>query len=185
MAIYTKKGDKGQTKVFDKKTGKLTTIFKASCQITAIGSLDELNSFLGVLASYKVTELQSYGELTKEIKDVQNSLFTINSILAGSKLRFSKTKVKKLEKQIDEWEGRLPVLKNFVFYGGSYESTLLFYARSVSRRAERDLVAFSKEEKVSPAILSYVNRLSDYLFMMARWINFEKKIKEEFWKGSK
>lgn len=167
MAIYTKKGDRGQTKVFDKKSQTLVGISKDSCKIKSIGAIDELNSFLGTV-----------GGLT----DIQADLFTINSILAGSNLRFSTVKTKKLEKQIDIWEGKLPAQKNFIFYGGDPRAALIFYARALCRRAERSLVSFSKRENVPEAILMYFNRLSDYLFMLARSINFENKIPEKFWK---
>lgn len=167
MAIYTKTGDKGETKVFDRKTGELTGISKASCKIAAIGAIDELNSFLGVV-----------GDLT----EIQGDLFTINSILAGSKLRFTKAKTKKLEKQLDKWEGSLPVQKNFIFYGGVPRASQIFYARALCRKAERELVAFSKEQKIPEAIVIFFNRLSDYLFMLARSENHKAKIKEKFWK---
>ena len=171
MAIYTKTGDKGETKVFDKKTGELTGISKASCKIAAIGAIDELNSFLGAV-----------GDLT----EIQGDLFTINSILAGSKLRFTKAKTKKLEKQLDKWEGSLPVQKNFIFYGGTPRASQIFYARALCRRAERSLVAFYHQSPITNhEPLVYINRLSDYLFMLARSENFKAKIKEKFWKTSK
>src|SRR3972149_10465198 len=143
MAIYTKTGDKGKTKVFDKKTGQLTPIRKDSCHIRTIGAIDELNSFLGIV-----------GDLT----EIQGDLFTINSILAGSKLHFTKSKTNKLEKQIDKWEGELPVQKNFIYYGGTTRASLIFYARALSRKAERELVSYSKEQKVPEAISIYMNR---------------------------
>jgi cob(I)alamin adenosyltransferase len=167
MAIYTKAGDKGTTKVFNKKSQTLVGIHKDSCKIKSIGAIDELNSFLGIV-----------GGLT----DIQADLFTINSILAGSNLRFTSARTKKLEKQIDVWEGILPVQTNFIFYGGTLQAALLFYARALCRRAERSLVSFAKKEKVSEAILTYFNRLSDYLFMLARGTNFESKTLEKFWK---
>ena len=180
MAIYTKTGDKGTTRVFDKKTGQLVGIKKDSCHIKTIGAIDELNSFLGVAKSFSPdTKLQ------KRLEEVQTNLFTINSILAGSNLRFSKSKTKSIEKQIDMWEGTLPVQKNFIFYGGSKESSLIFYARALCRRAERSLVAFSKKEKVPESISIYFNRLSDYLFMLARAQNNNEGNKEVFWKTSK
>lgn len=167
MAIYTKAGDKGTTKVFDKKSQTLVGINKDSCKIKSIGAIDELNSFLGIV-----------GGLT----EIQGDLFTINSILAGSKLHFTNARTKRLEKQIDIWEGILPVQTNFIFYGGTPKAALLFYARSLARRAERSLVSFAKKEKIPEAILKYFNRLSDYLFMLARSLNFESKTPEKFWK---
>ena len=170
MAIYTKTGDKGKTKVFDKKSGQLTPVRKDSCHIRTIGAIDELNSFLGIV-----------GDLT----EIQGDLFTINSILAGSKLHFTKSKTNKLEKQIDKWEGELPVQKNFIYYGGTAQASLIFFARALARHAESELVSYSKEQKVPEAISIYMNRLSDYLFMLARSENFKAKVKEEFWKTSK
>lgn len=167
MSIYTKTGDKGQTKVFDKKSGQLIGIPKDSCKIAAIGAIDELNSFLGIV-----------GDLT----EIQGNLFTINSILAGSKLRFTKTKTKKLEKQIDKWEGKLSVQKNFIFYGGTPRASFIFYARALCRRAERSLVSLSHLYAVPDTLLTYMNRLSDYLFMLGRSENFKAKTKEKFWK---
>lgn len=178
MAIYTKTGDKGTTRVFDKKSGELVEIRKDSCHIKTIGAIDELNSFLGVIKSFSEDD----SKLQKRVEEIQADLFTINSILAGSKLRFSKSKTKKMEKEIDEWEGRLPVQTNFIFYGGSQTSSLIFYARSLCRRSERSLVSFAKKEKVPESVLIYFNRLSDYLFILGRSINFESKTPEKFWK---
>jgi len=178
VAIYTKTGDRGETKVFDKKTGKLTKISKTSCRIASIGAIDELNSFLGVIKSFS----DENKSLQKNIEEIQSSLFIINSILAGSKLRFSKTKTKKLEKQIDKWEGTLPVLKNFIYYGGSKESSLIFYARALSRKAERSIVKLEKKQMIPEAILTYMNRLSDYLFMLARLQNLGSSQKEKAWR---
>jgi len=161
MAVYTKTGDKGKTSTFSGKR-----ISKSSKLINAIGAIDELNSFLGMI-----------GGLTK----IQGNLFTINAILTGAKLKFSKDEVKKLEREIDKWEGTLPVQKNFIYYGGSNKSSLLFYARALCRHAERSLVELRMGKRVSE-ILVYINRLSDYLFMLARRLNFKAGKKEKFWK---
>lgn len=200
MAIYTKKGDKGETKVFDKKTGELVAISKKSCKIRAIGAIDELNSFLGIVeaeignqypetsssvASKSVSRNQNL-VVVKKLREIQGNLFVINSILAGSNLGFDNSETKKLEREIDEWEGTLPVLKNFIFYGGGKTATHIFYARALSRRAERSLVAFKRKyPEVNDDILKYFNRLSDYLFMMARKANFDEKVKEDYWIGKK
>ena len=176
MAIYTKTGDKGNTKVFDKKTGQLTKISKDSCKISSIGAIDELNSYLGVVKSVSDAEVAVF------VEEIQANLFVINSILAGGKLKFTSLKVKKLERQIDIWEGALPVLKNFIFYGGGTSASNIFYARALCRRAERELVSYAKIYKVNQSIFKYVNRLSDYLFMMARYINFKNNIEESAWR---
>lgn len=167
MTVYTKKGDKGTTKVFDKKTGELSSVRKDSCHIKTIGAIDELNSYLGVI-----------GGLT----EIQRNLFTINSILAGADLSLSKDVTKKLEIDIDEMEAKLPVLQNFIIYSGAKKATQLFYARAIARRAERELTEFSKEYEVPEEVQKYTNRLSDYLFMLARFVNFKDKIKEVYWK---
>jgi cob(I)alamin adenosyltransferase len=177
MAIYTKTGDRGKTKVFDRETGQLTKISKTSCKIASIGVIDELNSFLGIVKSFSTDS-----KLQKQVEEIQGNLFTINSILAGSRLRFTKAKTRTLEKQIDKWEGGLPVQKNFIYYGGSQESSLLFFARGLCRRAERCLVSFSHKQYTNPEILIYMNRLSDYLFMLARAQNFKSDQKEKAWR---
>ena len=170
MAVYTRTGDKGTTRVFDPKTKDLIKVSKTSKKIKTIGAIDELNSFLGINGN---------------LVDIQRDLFTINSIIAGTRLSFTKSKTRKLERQIDKWEGSLPVLKNFIIYSGVPEATHVFYARALCRKAERALVSYSKVEKVKPEILTYINRLSDFLFMYARKINFDNGKKEEVWKVKK
>lgn len=162
MAIYTKTGDKGKTGTFSGKR-----ISKSSKLIAAIGAIDELNSYLGIIGG---------------LSDIQRNLFTINSILTGAKLNFPKDATKRLEIEIDEIEGKLPVQKNFIFYSGSKKATQIFYARSLCRRAERELVAISYILNHKSYILAYINRLSDYLFMLARHINFKIGKKEKIWK---
>jgi len=166
MSIVTKTGDKGETRVFDPKTKKLVAISKSSKKIETIGNIDELNSLLGVIGEYT---------------DIQSDLFTINAILAGTKLGFGKTKTKKLEKEIDKLERILPPQKNFIYYGGDPTASLLFFARAVCRRAERSLMSLSKIHSTSHQILIYLNRLSDYLFIKAREINFGSNFKEKSW----
>ncbi|OGM23720.1 ATP:cob(I)alamin adenosyltransferase [Candidatus Woesebacteria bacterium RIFCSPHIGHO2_01_FULL_39_28] len=170
MAIYTKRGDRGQTSLYDRQNKQNIRIDKNSLRIEAIGAIDELNSFLGIIS---------------QVKEIQKDLFVIGSILAGSELKFFRSKTKKLEKTIDKLEGELPVLKNFIIPGGSKDSAYFQYARALARRAERRVVALSKVERVKPQILSYLNRLSDYLFILARYANFGEGIKEEVWKGSR
>ena len=163
MAVYTKTGDKGTTGTFSGKR-----ILKSSKLINAIGAIDELNSYLGTIG---------------KLAEIQRNLFTINSILSGAKLNFSKEFTKELEKEIDVMEGKMPVLSNFIIYSGSSKSTKLYYARALTRRAERYLVSLSQKSSIDNGnILIYLNRLSDYLFTLARYTNFKKKVKEEIWK---
>lgn len=185
MAIYTKTGDKGETKVFDKESGELIKIGKDSCRIKTIGAIDELNSYLGIVGNRLSQRRNENRMLVKKIERIQGNLFTINSILAGGKLKFNKNEIGRLERQIDEWEGKLPVQTNFIYYGGGEVASLLFYARSLVRRAERELTEFSRLEIVPESIKSYLNRLSDYLFIMARNSNFYDGIKERYWISKK
>lgn len=163
MAVYTKTGDKGKTGTFAGKR-----VSKASGVIHAIGTIDELNSYLGIIGG---------------LVEIQRNLFTINSILTGAKLKLSSDAVKKLEKEIDEMEGTMPVLQNFIIYSGVEKTTQLYYARAICRRAERSLVSISDVKHPNSELLMYLNRLSDYLFMLARYTNFKQRIKEEVWKS--
>ncbi len=180
MAIYTKKGDKGQTSLYSSQPAVSQRVSKNSIRIRTIGSIDELDSFLGLAKSFCLDL-----KIQKIISDIQKDLLTIGSILAGSKLRLSKTKTKRLEKMIDTWEGNLPRLSNFILPGGTPLAAELHVARSMARRAEREVTALSEVEKVSDSIKSYINRLSDFLFMLARVANSDQKIKEEIWIGKK
>jgi cob(I)alamin adenosyltransferase len=167
MTVYTKTGDKGETGTFGGKR-----VSKSSKVIQAIGAIDELNSYLGIINTrYKDIKLI----------DIQKNLFTINSILSGAKLELPKDAVKKLEREIDEMEGKMPVLANFIIYSGTPRATKLYYARALARRAERVLIAYGIQHKAFE-VLPYLNRLSDYLFTLARFINYKKKVKEEVWK---
>lgn len=174
MTIYTKKGDKGKTSLFLPKEMRVD---KDSLRVEAIGAIDELDSYLGVAKSS--TENR---ELIQLIEVVQRNLLTTGSSLAGSSLKITKRDVTKLEKQIDEWDGKLPKLSNFILPGGTELSAHLHYCRSLARRAERRVVSLSKHEKVAPQILMFVNRLSDYFFQMARFANFISSVEDEVWK---
>ena len=170
--IYTKKGDRGKTSLF----GGLV-ISKCSKVISAIGALDELNSYLGVVRSKNRDK-----SFDQELKNLQYNIFLIGSIVAGYKAKFDKNEIRKIERRIDNLESKLPPQTSFIFFAGTEVSANLFYARSLARRAERLLVALGK--LVSPLVLSYVNRLSDYLFILGRYYNFKKGVKEEDWRLS-
>lgn len=179
MSVYTKTGDKGKTGTFGGKR-----VSKSSRLIGAIGAIDELNSYLGIITTeilgYKDTKILR--EDNKKIQDVQRNLFTINSILSGAKLTLPKDATKKLEREIDEMEGKMPVLANFIIYSGTGRATKIYYARALARRAERSLTKL-QIINTKLQILPYINRLSDYLFTLARFTNFKKKVKEELWKN--
>lgn len=180
MAIYTKRGDKGMTSLYDDKNRQNIRVSKSSSKIKAIGAVDEVNSYLGICVTHSKDN-----KTKKYLISIQKDLFTIGSILAGSKLSFSSAKTKKFERKIDELEGILPPLKNFILPGGTKLSSHLQYARSLTRRAERSVVGLTKKETVKPQVLIYLNRLSDFLFMLSREENHKKKIKEEVWVGNK
>jgi cob(I)alamin adenosyltransferase len=178
MAIYTKKGDKGETSLFDKESRQNIRISKDSLRIRAIGALDEVNSYLGLCLS-----LSEDKKISKFLTNIQGNLFKVGAILAGAKLRFSTSKTLVLEKEMNRMEETLPTLKNFILPGGNVLAANLQVARTITRRAEREIVALSEVERVRPEILAYLNRLSDLLFMLARKVNFESKVKEKVWKS--
>jgi len=172
MPIYTKKGDKGETGIFNGER-----VSKDSLRIEVLGTIDEANSFLGLSASFLKEKF-----LISKITQVQRTLFKLGSIVAGAGGSIPKSVVTKYEKEIDEWTKLMPPLKNFIFPGGCPGAASLFTTRSVVRRLERLLVKLSSQDKLSPGILIYINRLSDYLFTLARYINFREGIKEAVWK---
>lgn len=173
MAIYTKRGDKGETGLFNKKK----RVSKDSPEIEVLGTIDEANSFLGLTLSFLEEQY-----LKNKIVQVQRNLFKLGSIMAGAKFSIPGSVVKKYEKEIDAWTAAMPPLTNFIFPGGAKPAAFLFTARTVVRRAERLIVKLSKEKNISPGVLVYINRLSDYLFTLARYINFKQGIKENIWK---
>jgi cob(I)alamin adenosyltransferase len=177
MSIYTRFGDKGKTALFGGKT-----VSKGNIRVEAYGNLDELNSFLGVVLSQIKNP-----KIKKELLLIQSDLFEIGASLAsirkdnhrelGKKL---KQRVLEFEKTIDLLTQKLPKLNNFILPGGRTGS-LLHYARTISRRAERRTVVLAEKEKVIDEVLVYLNRLSDLLFTFARVINYEEKQKEIIW----
>lgn len=178
MSIYTKRGDWGKTSLY--KTSRRAS--KDSPRIASVGSLDELDAVLGLAASLlgKKAEVIS----TKEnLVKIQQDLFEIAAELATPKAKDSPfvcsgEKTRRLETLIDSLERKLPVLSGFIFPGGVPSGAALHLARSVCRRAEREVVAFSRSSYINPEILKYLNRLSDALFMLAREVNRLEKSPE-------
>lgn len=179
MVIYTKKGDKGETGLYSSTAEKIR-VSKNSLRIHALGSIDELNSYLGVIVAHSEDK-----KLRKTLVGIQRDLLTIGSILGGSKLKFLGGKTRQFETIIDKLDAKLPPLKNFILPGGNQVASELHYARSVARRMERVIVSLNEEEKVKSLILVYINRLSDFLFMLARNENFQSGVREEIWVGKK
>ncbi|MFH1947348.1 MAG: cob(I)yrinic acid a,c-diamide adenosyltransferase [Candidatus Magasanikbacteria bacterium] len=180
IKIYTKKGDRGMTSVLGGKR-----VSKSCLEMEAIGEVDELNSWLGIL----IEEIEDdFGREAKKLKVVQKNLFTIGVQLAALQMEssnFEKIKsaeVKKLERWIDSMEKDLPKLKNFIAYSGSEEAVKSFYARAICRRAERVMIELSEQYKVPVSVKKYLNRLSDLLFVLARWLNKKQNHPEVEWK---
>lgn len=160
------------------ETGEKIRVSKDSLRVEAIGTTDELNSFLGVCLGFcdnpKTAEF---------IKEIQINLFTINSMMAGANLKFNKSKTTVLEKQIDKIDTKIPKLTTFVLPAGTRFATHLMYARTLARKAERRIAALNKMEKVHPNIVMYMNRLSDMIFTLFREANYDAGMPETLWKG--
>ncbi|OGC50227.1 ATP:cob(I)alamin adenosyltransferase [candidate division WWE3 bacterium RIFCSPHIGHO2_01_FULL_40_23] len=176
MKIYTKTGDEGKTSLFRGKR-----VSKDAKIIESLGCLDELNSALGVSISYIKLD-----EINLILTGVQRDLFTIGFVLPSleEQVRTSsrlKRRTSFVEKCIDKYSAKVSKLSNFILPGGSVPSSSLHLTRSVCRRCERNIVSFSKEEKVSGSIIMYLNRLSDLLFTLARYVNKMENTKEFIW----
>jgi cob(I)alamin adenosyltransferase len=179
--LYTRKGDTGTTKTF----GCDQRVSKSSSIAEALGSLDEINSFLGLI-KVKADNLSlplSTGEIiiSKTIGDIQQDLFIIQAELAGAPKTITQDKVLGLEKVIDGIEKMLPPIKTFFVSGGVELATLSDIARTIARRTERRVVGVTDEGKIkiSQETLAYLNRLSSVLYALARIFNHLAGIKEE------
>ena len=177
MKIYTKGGDRGKTSLYGG-----TRISKSHTRIDSYGHVDELNSFLGLLIS-KIPN----SEQNNLLKAVQQQLFVIGSHLAAGndhdfKLpTIENSFIEDLEKAIDGINDKLEPLKHFVMPGGSEAISLAHVCRTVARRAERAIVALDQHESVEPVIIQYMNRLSDYFFILSRYIALLEDIEEVKW----
>jgi cob(I)alamin adenosyltransferase len=171
--IYTRTGDEGKTSL-----GDGSRLPKFHLRVTAYGSIDEANSVIGV-ALLQVPDR----EVILALRHIQNDLFDVGADLcqpekAGAEkpvLRITEEQVVWLEKHIDHFNAQLEPLTSFVLPGGSPASAHLHLARTVTRRAERDIVRLSADETVNPAVLRYVNRLSDLFFVLGRFLNDKGK----------
>lgn len=168
--IYTKKGDGGETGTF------LGRMPKSDPLAEALGSVDELNSWIGYCRSKLSVLSFQYSVEDKLLKNIQGNLMTIGSMLAGSRKEISNREIKRLENEIDRMTEELPRLSNFIYPIGQIQ-----LARAVCRRVEREVVRLANVRQI--IILKYLNRLSDYLFTLARWVNFKNGVVEEVWKG--
>ena len=181
MKIYTKTGDKGQTSLYGGQR-----LSKNALRIEAYGTVDELNSYIGWVMSV-------CDELPDEslLKGIQDQLFTIGSHLAsapGGDLPLpdlDKDYIDRMERAIDVMHDELPKLRSFILPGGSEKTALIHVARTVCRRAERRVVGLAEEEKVADDIIVFLNRLSDYLFVLARYVLLKEGKPEIPWTTSK
>lgn len=178
--IYTKTGDNGTTQLFSGQR-----VSKASAIIELVGELDELNSILGICASllYDIEEFDFSTE-AEVIESIQEDLFTVGSIIVGANLTFNPDQeTENIEKTIDDYEKLVPKLKSFILPGGHVASSNLHFARSQVRKVERDAVKL-KSKSIQPFV-PYLNRLSDLLFVMARFVNFKLDIDDVMWNSKK
>jgi cob(I)alamin adenosyltransferase len=164
--IYTRGGDRGETSL-----GDGSRVPKLDCRIAAFGTVDELNSLLGLALAADVTE-----EFRVVLERVQNELFDVGADISvpfgvGDRLRVSQGQIDTLEADCDRFNADLPELKSFVLPGGSEVAARLHVARAVCRRAERDVLEAAEEVDINPLVPVYLNRLSDLLFILARAAN--------------
>jgi cob(I)alamin adenosyltransferase len=179
--IYTKTGDKGETGLIGGKR-----VFKSVSRIEAYGDVDELNAVLGFGISLLT---KKHEEIEKILVKIQEELFIIGAELATPSDYHGKKSIPKiqeehvewLEKQIDAFQEKLPSLQHFILPSGSQAGAWFHFARTVCRRAERHVVRLSQEEEIQEAVLHYLNRLSDFLFVLARVVNHQENMLEIPW----
>jgi cob(I)alamin adenosyltransferase len=184
--IYTKRGDAGETSLAGGQR-----VAKDSLRIESYGTVDELNSFVGlalVSCQEQVGQDPRVGLLSSMIRRVQHELFNLGSILATKpedvhekQARITPAEIAQLEREIDAMNEDLPPLRSFVLAGGMRLNAELHIARTVCRRAERLLVALAKQEAVPPEAIQYLNRLSDAMFVWSRWASYILHVPEVLW----
>jgi cob(I)alamin adenosyltransferase len=179
MKIYTKTGDDGTTALFGGKR-----VSKADLRIDTYGTVDELNSWIGVIRDQPVNQSR-----IETLVSVQDRLFTLGSMLAtepgNTKVKIptmDESDVTFLEREIDAMESNLEPMKSFVLPGGHQSVSFCHVSRTVCRKAERLTIALNQNEPVSPIVIKYLNRLSDYLFVLSRAMSSELKAAEIPWK---
>jgi cob(I)alamin adenosyltransferase len=169
--IYTKTGDGGMTATLDGRVSKADQV------AVALGTIDELNSWIGV-CRYEIQNKKL--KMDDELRRMQKNLLAIGSAIGGSGLKITGAETIRLEKMIDRMTGELPKLRNFIYPTGEGGAAQLQVGRAVARRAEREVIAAGISDK---NILKYMNRLSDALFVAARYVNHESGGKENTWRG--
>jgi cob(I)alamin adenosyltransferase len=182
MKIYTKTGDRGETGLFGG-----ARVSKASARVAAYGDVDELNSQLGVVC----TQLTASSARLSQLRQIQADLFSLGAELARDPSKqvdlgvplLSDAEIERLERAIDELDRGLPALKTFVLPGGSLAAAFLHVARTICRRAERAVVQLGQSEDVRGELVRYLNRLSDFLFTLARAENHAGGVPDVPWMG--
>ncbi len=172
--IYTRTGDKGETGM---ATGE--RVAKDSAIMQAQGDVDELNSLLGLLAC------KLSGEIIADVKTIQNDLFDLGGELSCAMPLLKAQRIDWLEQKLDQLNAELPPLKEFILPGGGEAASICHLGRAVCRRAERTLVMASRENSLNENLLAYINRLSDLLFVMARFITRQQGEAEVYWQSSR
>lgn len=178
MKIYTKQGDAGETGLFGG-----ARVPKDDLRIRTYGTFDELNAVLGLV----IAEEGCSPEVGQKLVRIQGELFQLGAELAtprGKKVSIKWIEadhIEIMEKEIDEMDASLPPLKNFILPGGVKAAGLLHLARTICRRAERELITLNRAEPQRPLVLQYMNRLSDYLFVSARFVNHFHQIDDTPW----
>lgn len=178
MKIYTKTGDDGTTSLFS--GGRVS---KAHLRVEAYGTVDELNSVIGVARAFNPST-----QTMEWLEQVQNQLFHLGADLATPRdakadwvVRMDSSKIEWLENLIDQMTADLEPLKNFILPGGTPAAAQLHVARTVCRRAERLTVSLSEHDQIGEFVVKYLNRLSDWLFTLARWENHQAGVTDEKW----
>jgi cob(I)alamin adenosyltransferase len=176
--MYTRRGDKGETSLFGPRR-----VPKDSPRVEAYGTVDELNSYLGVVISDCHNRT-----VTNSLREIQKMLFVAGADLASepaaaSVPRITAAETLRVERMTDDALARLPTLKNFILPGGSRLAAELHFARAICRRAERRVLAATRSEQLNPELVPFLNRLSSYLFNLARLANQKQKVKEYVWKS--
>jgi cob(I)alamin adenosyltransferase len=184
--IYTRMGDGGRTRLVGGQT-----VAKDDLRIESYGTVDELNALLGnarVTAEKLASNNHVLSSLVRNLKRVQHELFNLGSVLATlpedlhpKQPRVTSVEIEQLEREIDEANEQIPALRSFVLPGASRLDAELHIARTVCRRAERLLVHLGREQSIAPEAVSYLNRLSDALFVWSRWVNHTLGVTETLW----
>ena len=184
--VYTKTGDKGKTRLAGGQQ-----VWKDSLRVEAYGDMDELNSTIGVVRAFNAESLGNHpsaDQLEEDLRWMQNKLFDVGGLLATAPGQTFKNMptvtardVTRLEKLMDSCQKDLPPLKEFILPGGGKISSLLHQARTICRRAERTGVRLGREEPLDQALVRFLNRLSDALFVLARWMAKQQSEPEFLW----